>query len=167
MSDSNGPSAITDYPDKVYDTKRDTWIVVILWFVVVISLGGAVGIFFSTAPWYIMLFQGIVFIGLGLLCISILRSTNYTLSGNELFVRTGLIHWTISIDGIEEVIPSRKAWSAAQGLSMDRLYIKHEETRSKFLISPEEKQAFLEDLARRSPYLHFEVDRVVRRDVGE
>ena len=107
-----------------------------------------------------------MWIGIIAFCLSSLRSTNYTIKVESLEVRSGPFRWTIQFEDIEEVVPSRKAWSSA-ALSMDRLYVHHKGPAGGTYISPEDKGFFLEKLAERAPSLMLEIDRVVRVGVGQ
>ncbi len=146
--------------DLIFPSKRDAWLVAILWLVILVSIAGA--IYAATLSLSIVSFlvQEVLWIGIAIFCLSILRSTAYTLKSDNLVVRTGPFRWTIQYEDIEEVVPSRKAWSSA-ALSMDRLYIRHKGSTGGTYISPERKGEFLEALAERSPSLKLEGEKVV------
>lgn len=158
---TNDHGQVRSFPDSVYRSKRDAWIVIILWLVILVSLASAIYIPFSGTSPLAIVFQEILMLGTAAFCYSILRWTEYTLKGTDLHVRSGPIRSTIPISDIGQVLPSRSAWSSA-ALSLDRLQIKLVDSRTAAYISPEDKTGFLQDLAARSPDLRFEVDRVVR-----
>ena len=155
------PLHVQSYPESLYPSKRDAWLVVVLWLVVLISLVSAIYIVFTESSLLTMILMAALMLGTAALCYSILRWTDYTLKGDDLLVRSGPFRSTIPIGTIEQVVPSRAAWSSA-ALSMDRLQIIQEGGRTAAYISPEDKWGFLEDLATRSPNLRFEIDRVVK-----
>jgi hypothetical protein len=107
--------------------------------------------------------QETLFLILVAFCLSILRNTYYVLERDQLLIRSGWFRWRTHYADIEDVTPTRKAWSSA-ALSMDRLYVRHRTARSSSYISPEDKEGFLRDLASRTPDLVFQVDRVIRLD---
>lgn len=149
-----------DSPDTTYHSKRDTWIVIILWAVIVFCAASAIYITFLDLSIILLLSQEVLFLGAVALCLSILRSTYYILLAEELFVRTGPFKWTIPLSEIESVIPERNLWSSA-ALSIDRLHIRYQSSKAGAYISPAEEEAFLLDLANRCPHLQFENNRVI------
>ncbi len=146
--------------DLIFPSKRDAWLVAILWLVILVSIAGAIYATTLSLSIVSLLVQEVMWIGIAIFCLSILRSTYYTLKSESLVVRTGPFRWTILYEDIEEVVPSRKAWSSA-ALSMDRLYIRHKSSSGGTYISPERKGEFLKALADRTPTLKLEGDRVV------
>jgi hypothetical protein len=145
----------------IFPSKRDGWLVGTLWLVILVSAAGAVYTFTLSLSIVSLFVQEVMWIGIMAFCLSILRSTYYTIKADSLEVRSGPFKWTIQFEDIEEVIPSRKAWSSA-ALSMDRLYVHHKGPAGGTYISPENKSAFLEKLAERAPSLRVEGDRVVQ-----
>ncbi|MCZ2156874.1 MAG: PH domain-containing protein [Bryobacterales bacterium] len=78
-----------------------------------------------------------------------LASTYYVFEGGILRVRCGPLRWSIPLDHIHRVEPSRNSRSSP-ALSLDRLRIDY--GCGKFvLVSPEDKEGFLREInARRS-----------------
>lgn len=145
--------------DSKYRSKIDPWIGVLLVVVVIVLLGSMAAVLFEGASLWPTLIQELLLIGLIIFTLSLLLNTNYVISNESLYVHSGPFPWTIPLTTIELVKPSRKAWSSA-ALSLDRLYIKYQESKAIY-ISPEDKTAFMHDLASRAPELAFEIDRVV------
>ncbi len=75
--------------------------------------------------------------------------TNYTLTADELRIRNGPFRWRIALSEVREVSPSR-SWMSSPALSLDRLCIRHGSGRS-ILVSPREKQRFIDALRERCP----------------
>lgn len=153
-------------PAKVYPSKRDWWIVGILWLVIVFCVASMLYIFYAVTSIPTIIAQQALFLIMVAFCLSILRNTYYVLEDDHLLIRSGWFRWRTLFAEIEEVAPTRKAWSSA-ALSMDRLHVRHRISRSSSYISPEDKEGFLRDLASRSPHLVLEGDRVVRIDKVE
>jgi len=147
--------------DLLFPSKRDAWIVALLWLIILVSAGGAIAALTMSLSIVSLLIQEAMWIGIIVFCFSILRSTNYTIKTESLLVRTGPFKWKILFEDIKEVVPSRKAWSSAS-LSMDRLYIDHKSSTGGTYISPEDKQVFLETLAGRASTLQLDGERLVR-----
>jgi hypothetical protein len=153
----------TEVDDLIFPSKRDTWIVGVLWLIILISAGAAIAVLTMSPSLISLLIQEVMWIGIIAFCLSILRSTNYTIKYESLIVRSGPFRWTVQFEDIREVVPSRKAWSSA-ALSMDRLYINHKGAGGGTYISPDNKQLFLETLAERAPFLTLVGDRLIRTD---
>ncbi len=148
-------------PAKVYPSKRDWWIVGLLWLIIVICVASAVYLFYLDISVAALIIQESLFLILVAFCLSILRNTYYVLEDDHVFIRSGWFRWRTPYDEIEEVRPTRQFWSSA-ALSMDRLHIRHRRARLSSFISPEDKEGFMRDLASRSPDLVFEGDRLVK-----
>jgi len=155
------PEQEQSFSDKIYYSKRDPWIKLILWAIITFATASAVVTTFSHTSILRLLSLEVLFLGLVAICLSILRSTYYTLTNDSLQVRSGPFRWTIRLDTIEEVVPARNFYSSA-ALSLDRLHIRHRGSRYSTYISPENKDAFLQELAVRSPDLAFSIDRVIQ-----
>jgi membrane protein YdbS with pleckstrin-like domain len=125
-------------PAKVYPSKRDRWLVGVLWFVIVFSIASMLFVFYTVTSIVSIITQVALFLVIVAFCLSILRNTYYVLEGDQLLIRSGWFRWRTKFVDIEEVTPSRKAWSSA-ALSMDRLYVRHRTLRSSSYISPEDK----------------------------
>ena len=91
----------------------------------------------------------VVFASTLVLPLWLLLDTNYTLTAEELLVRSGPLRWRIALGDVREVLPSR-SWASSPALSLDRLRIRYGQGRS-ILISPREKQRFIDALRERCP----------------
>jgi hypothetical protein len=93
---------------------------------------------------------------------------NYQITAAEMVVRCGmLMHRHISLASIDEVRPDRNP-ASAPAWSLDRLRVDYRKNgESAFImISPEDKDAFMEELARAAPGLEMKGDRLVRESGG-
>ncbi len=152
-----------DFPETTYYSKRDKWVVAVLWASIIFCAAAAIYITFLDMSILLLVSQEILFLGVVALCFSILRSTYYTMKADKLFVRSGPMKWSIPFEEIEEVVPVRNLWSSA-ALSRDRLHIKHASSKAGSYISPEKKEAFMLDLASRCPNLQFDGKRLIQAD---
>jgi len=150
-----------DSPAKVYPSKRDTWLVGLLWLIIAVCVASAVYLFYTDISIGALIIQEAMFLILVAFCLSILRNTYYVLKDDHLFIRSGWFRWRTPYEEIEEVRPTRKIWSSA-ALSMDRLYIRHRKAQLSSYISPEDKEGFMRDLASRAPDLVLQGDRLVK-----
>lgn len=156
----------SEHEDLIFPSKRDAWIVAVLWLIILVSAAGAIAALTMSLSIVSLLIQEVMWIGIIVFCFSILRSTYYAIKTESLLVRTGPFKWTILFEDIEEVVPSRKAWSSA-ALSMDRLYIDHKSSSGGTYISPVDKQDFLKALAERASGLQVDGERLVRITADE
>lgn len=88
-------------------------------------------------------------------------STCYELDGRELVVRSGPLRWRIDLATVESVTPTRNPLSSP-ALSLDRLQIRYGKGRF-LLVSPVERNPFLNALARAEPALERHGDGLRRR----
>ena len=152
---------LNDFPETKYYSKRDTWIVVVLWAIIIFCAASAIYITYLELSILLLLTQEALFLGVVALCLSILRSTYYILKADKLFVRTGPFKWSIPYLEIEEVVPERNLWSSA-ALSRDRLHITYSSSKAGAYISPEKEETFMLDLAGRCPDLQLVGKRLIQ-----
>jgi hypothetical protein len=148
-----------------YKSKKDTWLmVVILASMLVTVFAGAALILFAPAIWVRSI--GLVMICASLIPILLTTPVSYTIDRDSLHVRAGYKHWTIPIQNILAVRPSR-VWLASPALSMDRLEIEYRdwEGTSLQLISPERTDLFLNELAKLDSELILERGRLYRKAI--
>lgn len=131
---------------NVYASKIDTWLLLVLAFAVVSCLvvpllalrsQGAVAIA-SAVP--------TILIGAGL-PLWLFLSTSYILTDAALLVQCGPFKWQVPLAEISAVAPTRSPLSSP-ALSLDRLRIDYSRGKS-IMISPREKERFLQDLEQR------------------
>lgn len=148
-------------PVKEYQTKRDTWIVILLW----VAVGGMVivagNIWTSPTPMGFRLVMSILLLASAGFVLWVLHTTRYILTGQELLVYCGPFRWRVSLESIQEIYPTRNPLSSP-ACSLDRLHIRYRESRFGILISPKDKAAFLHDLVSQSPGLIMVEGRVKR-----
>ncbi|MDP6778216.1 MAG: PH domain-containing protein [Candidatus Latescibacteria bacterium] len=150
---------------RIYPSKRDRWIVWVLWICVLVLLfvaaHGLVRSGFRTS----MLIVAAVCLLSVWTTLATLYGTSYVLSSDRLLVRSWLFRWRVDLSAITEVSPTRSSLSGP-ALSLDRLQIKYRGSSGGLQISPVDKRGFLEDLVARAPYLELEGDRAVQRGPG-
>src|SRR5688572_4201472 len=142
---------MSDCDDLVFRSERDGWLVILLWSAVVLMALGivpvlAAGITVATLLPLVALPAGIA------LSLAVLYGTYYRLGATVLSVRSGPFRWTIPLDQIQSVVPSNDP-TASPACSLDRLAIGYSGNVEPLLISPENREAFLETLIRRCPAL--------------
>ena len=155
------PDDLSTHRQRRFASKRDLWLVIVLW-------GVALGLLYASAnvagsPTH-PAFK-IVFV---LACVSgaalipwILYGTSYTLADGALLIRCGPFRQRVLVSTIQEVAPSRSAM-ASPACSLDRLHIKHEGSQEGILVSPSDKRLFLQELVNLDSQLSLGGDRIVR-----
>lgn len=108
-------------------------------------------VLFSSSKAEMAVLAGIVLLTL-VLPIWLLLDTNYTVTGEELRIRSGPFRWRIALSEVREVSPSR-SWLSSPALSLDRIRVQYSTARS-VLVSPREKQRFVDCLRERCPAAH-------------
>ena len=149
----------------VYPSKRDWWLVLLLWVSVIGMVAAAIALWVEPAPVGLRAGLSAVLSVSAIFVLWILYSTRYSFERDALIVRSGPLHWRVALDSIEEVVPTRNPLSSP-ACSLDRLRIRCGGSRMGIMISPESKAAFLRDLVARVPGLKLEGDRVVRKPSG-
>jgi hypothetical protein len=147
--------------ETMYKSKVDWWlaVLIILLFASGIAyLGACVYFYFETGVirwWYIVygVFTTALIIGL-------VWPIYYVLKEDSLFIRHGLVRSTYKYSIMSMVKPSRNPLSSP-ALSLDRLMIVYEGTFGFFMISPQDKEGFMKDLASRADHLEY-VDGIVK-----
>lgn len=135
-----------------YPSKRDAWIVAVVWSALAIMAFSFVTVLRAPGPPLASIGTGAVLFGAAWLCLSILNSTGYTLTDRELLIRSGPFRTRIDLETLDQVTPSRIALSSP-ALSLDRLRLRTRRNRFGVLISPEHKHAFVQQLLARCPHL--------------
>lgn len=149
---------------RIYATKVDWWIGLILIFTAAVLIGSAVPFFVGPPA------QTPLGLAIGVFCLvlavwtgRIPYNTNYEIGQTELVIRSAGFRWRVPLEAIVEVIPTHNPLSSP-ACSLDRLRVnyRNRKGRSRFvLISPREKEDFLRDLAETVPGLKLVNDRLV------
>tara|TARA_R110002096_G_scaffold107636_2_gene235788 strand:+ start:2312 stop:2701 length:390 start_codon:yes stop_codon:yes gene_type:complete len=124
----------------VFKSKIDAWIVVVIVAAVaLLAITMLPGLLYSTSAAAISL----VGILLGMvLPLWLLFGTYYVVEHGGPRIRSGPFRWSIRLDEIQSVEPSR-AWWSSPALSLDRLRIAYGNGKH-ILVSPNDKAGFIE-----------------------
>ncbi len=116
----------------------------------VISFAGVlfalIAVMVTATPWLVRVLTAVVMVLVMFLLFSVFRSTYYEIGDKDLLVVSGPFRWTIPLDTITDVTPTRNPLSSP-ALSMDRLRISYGK-RKFILVSPEDKEGFVNALQR-------------------
>lgn len=127
--------------EKRFLSKVDSWLAPVM----VLSMAGLfaalIAVLVTPTPWPVRILVAAVSISVVLLLFSVFRGTHYTVTETELRIVSGPFRWTVPIDEITAIAPSRNPLSSP-ALSLDRLRISYGK-RKFILISPSDKGAFM------------------------
>ncbi len=139
--------------ERVYPSKKDTWLVVVIGSGLVLPIVLAIYILTLTdaepnAGWVVIFASTIS----AALMFSFLYPLYYKITHSTLIVRSGILRWRIPLPAIQEISATRNPLSSP-ALSLDRLKITYQQNgRNKFiLISPHDHAAFIRDLQQAAP----------------
>lgn len=139
--------------DKRYPSKRDLWLTVLLLGLSILFFYMSVMIYFEPVNVWVKIGGSLFFLVFAVYMPIILYGISYTLTSDQLIIKCAyLFSSTIQLNQITEVFPTRNPLSSP-ACSLDRLRIKHTGHWFGALISPDDKQVFMEDLLRRCPQL--------------
>jgi hypothetical protein len=145
----------------VHRSRRDTAILIMVGAVLLVCLaGGFMLLLGGTGLDWLLGLVGMLFSGAYLWLTVPVR---YALQPGQLLVRGGPFRWKIPYASIQRVSPSRNPVSAP-AWSWKRLRIQYQKDgRSVFvLVSPKDREGFLQQLAESAPELELEGERIVR-----
>lgn len=145
-----------------FPSKRDTWLVVVIW-ASVVAMG-----FGIVAPWaargvsILPVLLTLLLAGGIALSLSALYGTRYVIDGQRIAISAGPLRWKIEIRTIESIRPTNDPTSSP-ACSLDRLEIAWGDAYDTIMVSPADKVAFLDAVAARDPALVREGSSLVRR----
>lgn len=132
-------------------SKKDAWLMLTFGLAVVSPMAFGVFLLITTPAAQV---SGGLLIGVGLvvglLIYWLVHPLCYEVTSSKLNVRSGPMRWSIPLEAIDEVCPTRSPLSSP-ALSLDRLLIRYQNRG--LMISPENREAFLKDLAAAAPGL--------------
>ncbi|HYA13505.1 MAG TPA: PH domain-containing protein [Syntrophales bacterium] len=146
---------------RVYESKRDGWIVILLWAAVMAMLIAVWDLWGARVPLAFRLLISVLMLLSTAFVLWVLYGTRYILTDKTLTVQSGPFRWVIDLETISEISPTRNPVSSP-ACSLDRLHIRYRPNPSGLMISPQDKAGFLRDLVERSPGLKMDRDRIFR-----
>ncbi len=158
MSQTINPSQ-----DLYFPSKRDWWIVGLIWLGIIVSVvGGLVPLVVGEASWTELVMMASLVIGMDFLMLWVLYGTGYSITPERLIIRCGPFTLPVTINRIESITPTRSLWSSP-ACSLDRLKIVYGVSEQAVLISPVDKSEFLSAIVQQCPTLVIFHDRVLRK----
>jgi hypothetical protein len=143
-----------------YPTKVDWWLGAILFIPPIASIGVCVSLALGGQPSGALVGLASVALVIGIY-VGLIFPMKYGVDDTHLLVRFGLCRQRIPLADVEEVHPTHNPLSSP-ALSLDRLHVRYGEGIFKsVMISPSDRNGFLDELARRTT-LKRKGDRLVR-----
>jgi len=136
-------------PQSVYPSRRDAWIELLIWIGVGATAVAALEVWRAPETLETKLVAAGFSLAAAALMLWLLYGTRYTLTDERLVIRSGPFRWRIALQAIHSVDPSRSLLSSP-AVSLDRLRVRYGPSRRSILISPDDKERFLWDLATRA-----------------
>ncbi len=129
--------------NKVYRSKIDTWLGIVLGGVPLASLVAVWQLIHAPIPGRGLIAVVILLLGV-CLPLSLLFFTTYTIDDRLLRIRSGLFTWHVALDSISKITATNDPVSSP-ALSLDRIRIEYGTGKS-VAVSPLKKDDFLRDL---------------------
>jgi len=151
--------------DPVFPSKRDTWIVAVIWLSIAVLIAGARVTLRSPAPFAARVSLSGVMLLAGAFSLWVTYATRYTVTATEILVRSGPLRWRVPLAAITSIVPSSNPLSSP-AVSLDRLRVAHRGANGRaraLLLSPADRAGFLAAVAARCPSLALVGDRLVPR----
>lgn len=149
-----------------YPSKRDWWILALLWVCFGLMIVGFVSAFTEpVAPW-MRVFAAVFFAFFAAFTGWLLRlpyRTYYILDEKHLTIQVGPFKHRIPIAEITEVYPTRNPLSAP-AWSLDRIRVRYTSSSFGALISPQPRRQFMAELEAMGPRLEREGERLIALD---
>ncbi len=146
-----------------FPSKRDWWIVGLIWLGIIVSVvGGLVPLVVGAASLIEIVMLGSLVLGMDSLMLWVLYGTDYTVMPDRLIIRCGPVSFSVTLTGIESIIPTRSPWSSP-ACSLDRLKIVYGASQQTVMISPADKAGFLSAIVQQCPTLVILHDRVIKK----
>jgi membrane protein YdbS with pleckstrin-like domain len=140
-------------PSDTFVSKRDGWLVAVIWCACALGLAALLPALWAsraeTLGFWVAL-ATLATLGIGPW---VLYSTAYTVSANELLIRSGPLRWRVPFAEIRNIEPSQNPLSSP-ACSLDRLLIEYGKQR--IMVSPLDRAGFLRAVAGRCPQLRAE-----------
>lgn len=146
--------------DTVFESKRDAWIVVLIWAGALTCVyAAAMQLTYELTP--LSTFMLLLFAVAAAFMLWVLYGIRYTLTTDLLLIQCGPMRYRVPLAAIDSVRRSRNPLSSPAA-SLDRLLIEWHDGRRRILISPTPKADFLRELNARCPQLQVDGDGLAR-----
>ena len=158
-ADLTGMQHVASPLAPVFPSKRDGWLVGVLWSAALVDIG--IGVALMACPFALAVRMAVFtsMLASAALVLWLLYGTSYRIEDDLLIANCGPFRFRVPLAEIDSVTPTRNPLSSP-AVSLDRLEIRYGERR--LLISPEDQAFFLQTLVVHAPQLRMEGDGLTR-----
>ena len=150
--------------ELVFASKRDAWIVAVIWIGTAAMLAGAGAMLASPGPIAARVALAGFLLLAGVFSLWVTYATRYVVTAEKILVHCGPLRWHIPLAAVASIVPTRNP-ASSPAVSLDRLQIVYAANGGEraMLIAPADKAAFLAAVAAHCPSLVLDGDRLVPR----
>jgi hypothetical protein len=151
--------------DPVFPSKRDAWIVAVIWLSTAALVAGANVMLGSPGPFAARVALAAFMLLSGAFSLWVTYGTRYGVAATEIVVRSGPLRWRVPLAAITSIVPTSNPLSSP-AVSLDRLRVVYRGANGReraLMLSPADKGGFLAAVAARCPSLTLSGDRLVPR----
>jgi hypothetical protein len=139
--------------DRYFPSKRDGWIVGVIWGSLLISVvGGMIPLALPGNSLLEAILVVVVLVAMDGLMLWVLYGTGYWVTQDLLLIRCGPLSFRVRLADIESITPTRSLLSSP-ACSIDRLKIVYGFSQQSLMISPADKPGFLSAIVQQCPHL--------------
>ena len=143
---------------REFASARDGWLVAVLIISAIFMTAAAVFLMFTRpAPTWLALFAAILFLAGAVLIIWMVSATTYHISDSDLWIRCGPFRSRLALDAIDEITPTRNPLSSP-ALSLNRLRLTTRGAKVGVMVSPADRDGFLDCLLSHTHHLRRDGD---------
>ena len=148
----------------VFRSKKSAGLITVVAAVLLICITGGTFLLATGSGWDLAL--GLAALAASLAYLWLTIPVSYQVTGEELLVRGGPFRWKIPLDSIVRVQPTKNPLSAP-AWSLDRLHVTYRKKAGKsfVLISPKDRQSFVEKLEAATPGLKKDGDGLTKTGI--
>ena len=163
MNETADPRQRSEVRDtQEFRSKRDPWLVAVL-LVAAISMAMAALVLVLARPkpaWLAFTLSALLLVAAALV-VWALSATSYRIGSSTLLIRCGPLRRELDLEQVDAITPTRNVL-AGPALSLDRLRVMHRGSRTGILLSPLDRDAFLDCCESHCRHLRREGDHLVR-----
>ena len=155
--------SINPSQDLYFPSKRDGWIVALIWGSLFISvIGGMIPLAMAGTSWIEAVVVVIILVGMDGLMLWVLYGTGYRVTRDTVLIRCGPFSFRVALKDIEAITPTNSLLSSP-ACSIDRLKIVYGLSQQSLMVSPVDKSEFLSAIVQQCPTLVVFHDRVRKK----
>jgi hypothetical protein len=160
VADSNRGSQVRDTQE--FRSKRDSWLVTGLLVAAICMASVAVVLTLARpAPRWLAISVSALLLVAAAFVVWVLSATSYRISDTTLLIRCGPLRRKLDLDDVDAITPSHDLL-AGPALSLDRLRVIYRGSTVGVLVSPQDRDGFLDCCASHCRHLRREGDHLVR-----